>query len=111
MPERLLFSGGMEDFRPTAELVVERAAGAESCPDTRGLSDAVGARLGYEPFVASGDLRIRVRFGREAGALRGTVEAFDRDGAPKGEKKIESRRGDCGEVAQAVALTIPILLD
>jgi len=101
----------VDDFHPRAQLVVERAAGAESCPDARGLSDAVGARLGYEPFADAAELRIRVRFGRSDCALRGTVEAFDREGTPKGEKKIESKRGDCGEVAQAVTLTIAILLD
>src|SRR5437763_14935687 len=85
----------VEDFRPTAELVVERAAGAEACPDSHGVSDAVGARLGYDPFRPSGDLRIRVRFGREAGGLAGVVEAFDPQGEPKGEKEIASK--DCAE--------------
>jgi hypothetical protein len=109
------YTGRVEDFRPHAELVVERdgsLGGTEACPDAAGLGEAVGARLGYDPFVTKGgDLRVRVRFAREGGGLSGKVEAFDPAGEPKGDKTISSKRGDCSEVAQAVTLTIAILLD
>jgi hypothetical protein len=100
-----------DDWRPTARLELDRG-GATSCPDSQALTDAVTGRLGYDPFVgAGGDLRISVHFARTNDGVTGLVEAFDTDGAAKGEKKITSKRGDCAEVAQAVTLTIAILLD
>lgn len=103
-----------DDWKPTARLEVDRGA-VTTCPDAQALTDSVTGRLGYDPFVGGsaegGDLRISVHFARTADGVTGLVEAFDAAGAPRGEKKIASRRGDCGEVAQAVTLTIAILLD
>lgn len=98
-------------FQPTARLELDRGA-ATSCPDAQALTDAVTGRLGYDPFVGKGgDLRISVHFARTSDGVTGLVEAFDPTGAPKGEKKVASKRGDCDEVGQAVTLTIAILLD
>lgn len=98
-------------WKPTARLEVDRGT-ATSCPDAQALTDAVSGRLGYDPFVGQGgDLRISVHFTRTAEGVTGLVEAFDPAGAPKGEKKIASKRGDCAEIGQAVTLTIAILLD
>ena len=99
------------EWKPTARLQLDRGT-ATSCPDAPTLTDAVTGRLGYDPFVVSGgDLRISVHFARTPEGVTGKVEAFAPDGDAKGEKKIASRRGDCAEVAQAVTLTIAILLD
>lgn len=98
-------------WKPTARLALDRGT-ATSCPDALALTDAVAGRLGYDPFVTTGgDLRISVHFTRTADGVTGLVEALDPAGEPKGEKKIASKRGDCAEVAQAVTLTIAILLD
>jgi len=100
-----------EAWKPTARLEVERGE-ASACPDGAALADAVAGRLGYDPFVATGgDLRISVHFTRSAAGLSAQVEAFDPAGAPKGEKTVASKRGDCAEVAQAVTLTMALLLD
>lgn len=100
-----------DDWKPKARLELDRGA-ATSCPDAQALTDAVTGRLGYDPFVVTGgDLRISVHFARTSEGVTGQVEAFDPAGGAKGEKKIASKRGDCAEVAQAVTLTIAILLD
>jgi len=100
-----------DDRKPTARLDVQRGE-ASACPDSAALADAVTGRLGYDPFVAAaGDLRISVQFTSSAAGLSAHVEAFDGAGGPRGEKTIASRRADCGEVAQAVTLTIALLLD
>ena len=41
-----------EDATPTARLVYQRGAGAESCPDVDVLQQMVSARLGYSPWTA-----------------------------------------------------------
>lgn len=100
-----------EEWRPRAHLELDRG-GITTCPDAPALTDAVTVRLGYDPFVVSGaDLRISVQFARSGKTITGKVEAADPAGIPKGEKTISSARGDCAEVAQAVTLTISILLD
>lgn len=100
-----------DEWKPTARLEVDREA-ATTCPDAAAITDAVTGRLGYDPFVAAGgDLRISVHFARNISGVSGQVLAFDAAGDPKGEKTIASKRGDCAEVAQAVTLTIALLLD
>ena len=102
------------EWKPTAHLDLDPGAIA-TCPDAPALADAVTARLGYDPFVeTSGDLRISVHFTRSGKGISGKVEAFDPadpTGATKGERTVSSARGDCAEVAQAVTVTISILLD
>jgi hypothetical protein len=95
-----------------AVLEMTRGAGASECPDERGLSDLVAARLGYEPFVLDAPLRVAVHFARDAGkALRAEVVLFDAGGAQKGERILTSVRSDCEELASTTALTISIMLD
>ncbi len=92
-------------------LELTRGPGAEACPDGTALSDAVAARLGYEPFTADADLRLIVRFERDGTTLRGSVEIKDATGAVKGERSLTSRGADCEELAAATSLTVSILLD
>jgi len=94
-----------------ARLDLSRGAGAEACPDERALSDAVAARLGYEPFAPDADLRLTVRFRRDGTGLRGSVEIKNADGDIKGERALTSRGDDCQELAAATSFTVSILLD
>lgn len=94
-----------------ARLRLTREDGAADCPDARALSDAVGARLGYEPFADDAPRLLVVTFRREGSTLRGVVQMRDAEGAIKGERVLTSARGDCDEVASAATLTISLLLD
>jgi len=94
-----------------ARLQVRRDDGAADCPDERTLSDAVGARLGYEPFTNDAPRLVVVTFRREGSSLRGIVQMKDADGSVKGERTLSSSRGDCEELASVTTLTISILLD
>ncbi len=95
----------------SARLVVMRDTDAAECPDARALRDAVGARLGYEPFAEDADTEIAVGFRREGPTLRATVQVRDAAGTVKGERVLSSSGGDCDELASTTTLTISILLD
>lgn len=97
--------------RERTRLVVTRDKNAAECPDERALRDAVGARLGYEPFAPDAPSLIIVTFRQHGEALLGTVQLRDAAGQVKGERTHSSARGDCEELASTTALTISILLD
>lgn len=92
-------------------LVVTRQQSAAECPDEQALRDAVGARLGYEPFAPDAPSLVVVAFRREGATLLATVQMQDAAGAVKGERTLASKHGDCEELASTTALTISILLD
>jgi hypothetical protein len=92
-------------------LVVTRQQSAAECPDEQALRDAVGARLGYEPFAADASSLVVVAFRREGATLRATVQLQDAAGVVQGERTLSSAHGDCDELAATTALTISILLD
>jgi len=92
-------------------LVVTRDKSVAECPDERALRDAVGARLGYEPFAPESPSLLVVVFRREGATLVATVQLRDAAGKLKGERTLSSARGDCEELASTTALTISILLD
>lgn len=94
-----------------ARLELTREDGAADCPDARALGDAVGARLGYEPFAEDATRVVVVTFRREGATLVGAVQMRDADGTVRGERVLTSARRDCGEVSSAASLTISILLD
>jgi hypothetical protein len=92
-------------------LVFGRGAGAESCPGEDDLRAAVAARLGFDPFRPGGEREIRCTVRRSDGAFRARIEV-----APAGSPAIAGRdlisyRDDCGELAEAVTLTIGIAIN
>lgn len=94
-----------------ARLEIAREAGATTCPDGNALSDAVAARLGYEPFASDAGSHLFVRFRRDGPVLRGSVVMRDAGGVVTGERTLQSSGDDCQELAAAVTLTVSILLD
>ncbi len=94
-----------------ARLQVRRDEGSADCPDEQTLADAVGARLGYEPFTKDASRLVVITFRREGSSRRAIVQMKDADGSVKGERTLRSSQGDCEELASATTLTISILLD
>lgn len=92
-------------------LEYDRGEGATSCPDARAFADGVAGRLGYEPFDAAADGRVRVTVGRPERALEARIEMVDANGKAKAERLFTSRRSDCTELAATMELAIAIALD
>src|SRR3982751_52777 len=97
--------------RGTAELSVARGPGAEDCPDTAALRARVeqitGTRLGRvtatEPALA-----VAVSFSREGDRYRAAIRT---QGPKEGERVLEDEGPTCAALAEAVGVTLALLLD
>jgi hypothetical protein len=95
----------------TAELSVTRGPGAEDCPDTTALQARVeqitGTRL--EQLAASEPpLALLVRFSREGDSYRAAIRT---QGPKEGERSLEDEGPTCLALADAVGVTLALLLD
>jgi hypothetical protein len=96
---------------PTAEFSVQRAPGAEDCPDATALGRRVeqitgtsfAARAATEPPLA-----VEVSFSREGGRYRAALRTR---GAKEGERLLEDEGPTCASLAEAVGVTLALLLD
>jgi len=95
----------------TATIHVQRAAGAESCPDADALTGKVERilqRTLSAPGSASDSLEVEVRFGRDEPELFAEVRSL---GAKPGERKLRDRGRSCAALGEAVSVAIALLLD
>src|SRR5436190_4163558 len=86
-------------------LSVERAAGAEGCPDADALGARVAAIRGAEP---NGPARYTVTFAREGEVYSTQIRS---EAGSADVRRIEDRGTDCSALAQATALTLALLYD
>lgn len=96
---------------PEATLRYTRGPGAERCPDDETLRTAVAARLGYDPFRAEAPIGIEVAITRAGHGLRAAVRRDDPSFPRSPARVLTSPSADCGDLAEAVALTIGIAID
>jgi hypothetical protein len=97
---------------PRASLVVTRAPGAEDCPDTAAVSARIRPLMRseiIEPTVeASPDTWIQVELVRELAVYRAVISAR---GRRKGTRTIEDVGESCVSIADALAITLVMMLD
>jgi len=97
---------------PRAELVVTRGAGAEDCPDAAALTTKTRAMAAAD--ITSGvaetarDTWIEVELSRVFSGYRATISAR---GRRHGTRTIEDIGPRCGSLADAVAITLVMLMD
>ena len=86
-------------------LQVERASGAEACPDAVELGARVAAVRGQDP---AGDSSYFVQFARNGRGFSALLRSGT-DGSSL--RSLESTAADCGPLAQATAVTLALLFD
>jgi hypothetical protein len=95
----------------TAELSVARGPGAEDCPDTAALQARVeqitGTRLERLPATEP-PLAVAVSFSREGDGFRAAIRT---QGPKEGERSLEDEGPTCAALAEAVGVTLALLLD
>lgn len=94
-----------------ARLAYAHEPSVAGCPTDRELRDAVAARLGYDPFASAKDdepMQIIVQVRRRGAAVAGTLEIM---GPRPGKKELDSPRGDCRELVDALAVAIALAID
>lgn len=104
-------SAGAQGERPTATFSYERARGAERCPESSEVEEAVAARLGYVPFRPGAELHVVARIESDPRGLLATVEVLDAEGRSVGGRTIRSRTRDCEELSRALALAVSVAID
>jgi hypothetical protein len=95
-----------------ASLVVTRAEGAEDCPDTAGVAARVRRITGMDVVQAVGDepheTWVQVELVRVLSGYRAVISAR---GRRQGTRSIEDVGPGCSSLADAVAITLVMLLD
>ncbi len=90
---------------PEHALDVERAPGAEGCPDEDELARRVEALRGRPP---SGERRYRITFARREATLSAAIRVGDDTASVR---VLETREATCDGLAQATAVTLSLLMD
>lgn len=97
----------------SGELSVERASGAEDCPDRAALAAMVARILkggddGSGLLGPGGDVRAEVQFARAPLGYRATLRL---EGARVGERTLTDTGATCTALGRAVSITLALLLD
>ena len=95
----------------SARLVYSRTADASSCPDERGLRQAVARRLGYDPFVAASMNTVVAELRGDGEGLKARVYVIREGNQAGGSRELASPSRDCTELLAAIALAISIAVD
>jgi hypothetical protein len=97
---------------PRASLVVTRAPGAEDCPDAEALTARLRPLLRSELVVSAPDTQtdtwIQVELVRELAGFRAVISAR---GKRQGTRTIDDVSESCASIADALAITLVMLLD
>ncbi|NOU28215.1 MAG: hypothetical protein HOO96_09960, partial [Polyangiaceae bacterium] len=96
---------------PTAKLTYVRGEGAAACADEASLRQAVAARLGYDPFRPVAENAVSVDVRRVGPRFVAHVKLIDADSKERGDRELQSKSDDCGDLTSTLALTISIALD
>lgn len=96
---------------PTAKLTYVRGEGAAACADEASLRQAVAARLGYDPFRPVAENAVSVDVRRVGPRFVAHVKLIDADNKERGDRELQSKSDDCGDLTSTLALTISIALD
>lgn len=110
----LLLTGAREARAdtPRPSLVVTRSSGAEDCPDAAGVMTRSMAIMRLNPFElppgVAPDTWVQVEFLRELSGYRAVISAR---GRRHGLRSIDDIGPHCASLADAVAITLVMLLD
>jgi hypothetical protein len=97
--------------RARAQLTYTRHEGTDACGSKLQLHDAIAERLGYDPFESGASAAIVVAIRQADGELQLNVDYADATGLHRGSRRLASSDPTCGELLQAAALSIAMLLD
>jgi len=89
-------------------LEYEVAAEASGCPDVEDFRAAVARQLHYDPFRPAPDRRVAVQIARKEIGFDGRIRWTDPDGRWVGDRRLTSRRPDCGEIAASLAFSVAV---
>ena len=95
----------------SARLVYVRGPGAEDCPGEDAVRAAVGARLGYDPFMAWAHDTLFTEITRKETDYRAEIKLVDDENRLRGARDLHVKGGDCAAIIDAMALTVSLTID
>jgi hypothetical protein len=78
------------------------------CPTVDEFRGRVEHQLGYDPFRPDADRRVAIRIARKGGGLSGLIQWSDSRGHWVGERRLASRRPECGEIAATTVFAVAV---
>ena len=88
--------------------VRDRARHRRVVPTPTSFRASVERQLGYDPFRATADKRVVVQIARKEVGFDGRIRWSDAEGHWVGDRRLSSRRADCGEIAASVAFSVAV---
>jgi hypothetical protein len=84
------------------------ASGTGGCPGVQEFRASVERQLGYDPFQSAAEHRVAVHIERKDLGFGGRIRWSDAAGHWVGERRLSSRRPDCGGIAASVAFSVAV---
>lgn len=94
--------------RTFVALQYEVATDTQGCPDIEQFQSNVEHQLGYDPFRPVAERRVLVQIARKATGFDGWIKWSDASGHWVGDRRLSSRRSECGEIASNVAFAVAV---
>ena len=84
------------------------AIDATGCPNAAEFRANVARQLHYDPFQTAADRRVVVEIARKEIGFHGRIRWAAADGRSVGDRRLTSRRSDCGEIAASLAFAVAV---
>jgi hypothetical protein len=81
---------------------------ASGCPDADEFRASVARQLHYDPFRPTADRQVAVQIARKDAGFDGRIRWTDAEGRWVGDRRLTSRKSDCGEIAASVAFAVAV---
>lgn len=107
----LLCATSVVEASPSARLVYGRTPEADECPDEAKLRQAVGARIGYDPFFPHAARTVVVTISRKDKRLTARIELVDDAAHTGGARELSTTEPGCEELFESTALAVAIAID
>ncbi|MES1187612.1 MAG: hypothetical protein ABUL60_27585 [Myxococcales bacterium] len=78
------------------------------CPSEPELRASITRQLGYDPFAASAEQRLRVNVSKVANRAEARIEWIDSHEQSEGERRLASDDGDCTALARSLAFAVAV---
>jgi hypothetical protein len=86
----------------------ELPADASGCPEADEFRANVARQLHYDPFRPAANRQVAVQIARKETGFDGRIRWTDADGRWVGDRRLTSRRPDCGEIAASLAFSVAV---
>ena len=104
-------AGHADEHAAQVRLLYHQDSSAAACPNEDTVRRGVAARLGRDPFEPHAPRVVVVRLGASSREYKASIMVHDETGAVVGQRSLQSKQGDCAELAASMQLSIAIAID